>query len=334
MNEHSSVASIWKELKPRHGEGDGFVRLRIPGVSSCATYAGRRILDGQEALILEFSTKSLSSHDPTPRAAGFEVYSHPITPGRTGTTRLLLVLQDSQFRDVFYALADDVVRTIARVATEPEALRAFSDRLHRWQAFLRRHGGGGLTLERRRGLFGELLFLRDEILPRVGEHRAVSSWKGSGGAHHDFQLRSGSVEVKTTAAASPHAFHVSNILQVEPAGDAPLGVVLVMLEETEGGSESLPDLIASIRGVLSTGPLELFNTALVDSGYLDVQEDEYQTPRYNRRQVRSFEVREGFPRLSSGALPNGVEDVRYSVALAACSPFECKLGELLAKITE
>jgi hypothetical protein len=35
-------------------------------------------------------------------------------------------------------------------------------------------------------------------------------------------------------------------------------------------------------------------------------------------------VREGFPRLLQGNLPDGIGDLKYSVVVSACTPFEIK----------
>jgi hypothetical protein len=45
-------------------------------------------------------------------------------------------------------------------------------------------------------------------------------------------------------------------------------------------------------------------------------------------QSQPFLVNEGFPRLTADSLPTGVEEVRYQIAVAACSPFardECEV---------
>jgi hypothetical protein len=38
--------------------------------------------------------------------------------------------------------------------------------------------------------------------------------------------------------------------------------------------------------------------------------------------MKFFEVAEGFPRLLQGNLPDGVGDLKYSVVVASCTPFE------------
>jgi hypothetical protein len=255
-----------------------------------------------------------------------------IAPGRAGRTRLLLRLANPRFRDVFHALCDDVVQSLAATSDEIEAVRTFVARLARWQAFLRRHSPEGLSLEERRGLFGELSFLRDVLLPRMDGVAAVRSWKGWQSANHDFQFAAGSVEVKTTSANLPHAFHVSNVGQLDDGATAALFVHLLHVSEEESGASSLPELVAFIREHLPDDGTALFDDALVEFGYLDAHTESHSLPRYTVRSRRYFVVEDGFPRLLGRMMPPGVEEVSYSVAVAACTPFERGITTVIASI--
>jgi len=328
----TGIRSVWDRLTPNPGDNDGYLRLRLPSVTACATYAARSTADGAEALLLEVGTGSLTGIAAYPHSAGFDVRSEVIAPGRVGRTRLLLRLINPRFRDVFYALCDDVVQSLTGASGEAEAVQTFVARLTRWQAFLRRHSPEGLSLEERRGLLGELSFLGDVLLPCMGGLAAVRSWKGWQRANHDFQFAAGSVEVKTTSANLPHAFHVSNVGQLDDSGVTALFVHLVQVSEAESGATSLPELVASIRERLPDNASAVFDDALVDFGYLDTHVGLYSRPRYTIRSRRYFAVEDGFPRLLGGMMPPGVEEVSYSVAVAACTPFERDVSTLVASI--
>jgi hypothetical protein len=326
------LRDVWDRLTPHPGDNDGYLRLRLASVTACATYAARSATDGAEALLLELGTESLAGIGAYPHSAGFDVRSEVIALGRAGRTRLLLRLANPRFRDVFHALCDDVVQSLAASSEETEAVRSFVARLTRWQAFLRRHSPEGLSLEERRGLFGELLFLRDVLLPHMDGLAAVRSWKGWQSANHDFQLPAGSVEVKTTSANLPHAFHVSNVGQLDDGATAALFVHLVQVSEEESGASSLPELVASVRERLPDDGIASFDDALVEFGYLDAHAESHSLPRYTIRSRRYFVVEDGFPRLLGNMVPPGVEEVSYAVAIAACAPFEREIATVIASI--
>lgn len=327
----SSLEDIWNRLSV-DGEGaDGLVRLRHPAVRECAAYAARRITDGLESVVIEVRTDALPPASSLPQSAGMHMEVTPLTPGRSGRSRIILTLTDARYRDVFKTLAEDVVAGLVNADDEPACVRHFFGRVNKWQAFLRQHGPDGLTAERRVGLYGELRFLRDVLLKRIDADTAVKAWKGCSKASHDFQLARGSVEIKTTRAVTPIEIHVSNVKQLDDAGLPSLFVYLFSVDENDGGGESLPELIRSVRNLLSGISAERFEEGLSEQGYLDVHQERYITPRYTSRTTRWFHVREGFPRLLPADLPEGIGEVSYSVSIAACAPFAC--GEEEAVLT-
>ncbi len=328
----SSPLKVWDKLDTKGVEGQGYIRLRLLSVTACPTYAARRLVDGLESLLLEVSTISIPGESRLPRTRGFEVRAEVLKPGRRGQTRLLLSLSEERYRDVFTALATDIVARLEASLDEEAAVRIFLERLARWQAFLRKHNPSGLALEARRGLFGELLILRENLSPYLGSTASVAAWKGYAGKPHDFQCQGGHLEVKTTAANTPHAFHVSNIKQLDPDGVPALFLAVVIIEEVEHGGETLPVVVDSIRKLLSAVDIEVFEDGLIDVGYLESQRGLYSTPSYKRRRVRFFQVREGFPSLREQQLPEGVEEVGYQVAIAACSGFEVTEQEVLSAL--
>ena len=316
----SSLLKTWERLSV-HGESSaGFVRLRLPEIRACAVYAARWVADELEAVLIEVSTESIPPKAEYAEARGLTARAEMVSPGRSGVTRLTLALSDGRYRDIFHTLADDIVVKLEEATDEPEAVRLFITRLARWQAFLRRHGHRGMSLEHRRGLFGELVLMQQHLLARTDPDTTIASWKGCRGANHDFQFSSGSIEVKTTSSNTPHAFHVANIRQLDSPGEGQLFVYFVLIEETEAGDISLPELVELLRDELDGTARDSFEDCLIEAGYLESQRELYASPRYSLRRERFYKVDESFPRLREAQLPTGVEEVRYQVALAACQP--------------
>lgn len=328
----SDLDALWRRLVA-DGEPDaGYVRLRVPAITVVSAYAARRTGSGHEALVLELPTAEIPSTLSFPGSAAFSVTPIPLSPGRHGRTRYILALEEEGFGDVFRTLVADLVDEIATATSAAGAITAMSVQLHRWQAFLRAAGPGGLSPEQRRGLAGELLFLRDELVPRLGD-AGVNTWSGWDAANHDVQLPASNIEIKSTAANTPHAIHISNIRQLDDSTTPALHLCLTLLDESSNSGESLPEIVASLRSRVSAGERTRLDDRLFTAGYAPPDADRYPLPRYTVRERRMFHVREGFPRLLPGFLPEGVEEVRYSIAVASCSSFRVDISAALDLIT-
>ncbi len=317
----SLLAGTWATLDADGVVSEGFVRLRVPTVTSCALYIGLEVATKLEALIMELPTAEIPRGSRMPTGTGFRVQAVPLKPGPHGVTRVLLALVDGRYRDVFLTLADDVALHLSRTTSAPDAYRSFVARIHHWQGFLKKHGASALSLEARRGLFGELHFLRELLAGGGDVGTAVQGWRGCRSAHHDFQYRRWSAEIKTTAAASPRTFHVANVRQLDDSGIERLYLVLKIIEEEAGARESLPELVQAFREMMRGPAVELFEEGLHEAGYLDRHAGLYKEPRYSHRRTRIYLVGEGFPRLLPHAIPNGVENVEHEVSIAACAAF-------------
>ena len=328
----SQLFTTWDRLDLHGTTGDGFIRLRLPEVVAASTYAAKGVAEGLEAIVIEVGTQALPANSLYPEAHGFSVQAKMLVPGRFGRTRLVVTLNNRRYRDIFHILAEDLVTKLAEVNTEVEAVQLFISRLSKWQSFMRKHGTTGLSLEERRGLIGELLLIRKYLLNHGDADTAICSWKGCMGANHDFQFRFGCIEVKTTSSNTPHSFHISNIRQLDSPGQGQLFIFFVVVEESEAGVDSLPNVIDSLRERMEGQALDAFEDCLLDAGYIESQREIYDSPRYSLRREHFFRVVDSFPRLCENLLPPGVEEVSYQVAIAACVAYEVEPSNVMDKV--
>ena len=330
MTEHVQESS-WDRLVTQGEMAGQYVRLRSPTIGACASYIARRTTDGHEAIILEVRKDAIPLGVEYPESRGFTVAAFPLEEGRTGHARLVLSLADAVYRDVFLTLASDILETLSAASNEREAVETFVSRLARWQAFLRQHGPEGLSPEARRGLYGELIVLRDTFLPVLGD-AAVLGWKGPTTSPKDFQFAGGSVEVKTTTAATPGEFPVSNVLQLDESRARVLYLALVTVEESESNGDALPDIVSTLRAVVGSSALGVLEDRLVDAGYLACHLHLYRSPRYSLRATQFFEVTGDFPRLLESAIPKGVTGVSYRVSVGACLSYLREEGRMVSSL--
>ena len=233
-----------------------------------------------------------------------------------GRWTLQLTLLERQLLPVFAALCRDVVACTRSGVDEARLGQVVVQRVLHWRSLLERDaaGLGETTL---RGLIGELLVLRDRLLPTLGPGAAVAAWRGPLGAPQDFVLADGRrIEVKTIG---PHAtqVHINGLEQLDPCGD-PLTLTVVRAEPATPdtrGVVSAPALIAEFHSLLAAEPEALagLEAALSGLGWHDHAEHDAVVLRVVG--IEDHEVGPNFPRLTRGTVPAGVLDADYAVAL-------------------
>ena len=92
------------------------------------------------------------------------------------------------------------------------------------------------------------------------------------------------------------------------------------IEASKGNGESLNDKINLLRDSLKNTPsaLGLFNSKLLEAGYLDSHADAYDERCYVKRDENFYEVKDDFPRIKESDIKSGVGDVKYSIILSQC----------------
>ena len=283
------------------------------------------------ALMIRFAE---DTQDPVeiPESTGFSL-STVTLPG--GTTTLELRLRSRTYADVFDALVRDLVEYSRGATTETDAVARVVDRLRRWQLFIARTAPDGLSRSEQVGLFGELLVLRELVVPALGILAATEAWTGPAAKNQDFQHGGVAIEVKGSAAQQPQHVRISSERQLDDVGVAELYLAHVSLDERRGSGETLPELVESVRGLCEAAhEAALIETRLFDVGYLDEHAHRYEQTGYELRRLSTFLVASGFPRIVEGDLAAGVGDVHFSISLAACEPFGVTTEALKSALTK
>lgn len=318
-----SVAETW-DIVSREGRSEpGWHGRRVCVGSPCDIRAAVGAPGGVPALLFEIAARSLPAGAELPTCVGFDLSLEVIEPGSGGRIRLCLVLRSTRYRDVFATLAEDVAGIVAGAPNEATGIKLLLGRLHTWERFLSRFGPDLLTTEQQVGLFAEVRFLVDEVMPLLAAASAVRAWRGPLGEPHDFRLGVCSIEVKSTTARGPQVFQVANLDQLDDAGLSALIVHHVAIEADAPGGQTLPEAVAEARGKLAAcdpaAGVDL-DALLMEVGYIDAYAYAYDT-RYRLATARWLEVAGAFPRLTRAGVPAGIANASYAVSLHACTPF-------------
>jgi hypothetical protein len=253
-----------------------------------------------------------------PDLAGVEIYP----PGKG--QRLILALKAKSEWKIFHSLCNDIVIATRDLQHLTSSASVIVKRLNRWQDFLKNSRPSLLPEERIKGLLGELLLINKYLVPVFGIQQSLLFWRGPEGYSQDFEVNDSAIEVKCQSGVSTPHVKISSedqlccqlshlYLHVFTMGRA-------AIEETM--SINLPKLIADIRKMIRTNApdsMENFNDKLFQTGYID--QDEYSNFNYIVSRSMTYKVTEGFPRICRNQLHDGVQRVRYTIALSHCEPF-------------
>ena len=322
------LARAWKALARQEADEDWrFVHLTEMG--AVLVEAGCHFPLGREALIVSFPGPWPVNSARLPEGKGFDVN---LIEGQTvfaGKTAIALVRQSEGSPDIFAIMVVDVLRTLEAAAEKPsrDVVEVFLERVREWQAFMARTHRP-LSPDAQIGLLGELWvlkFLADTSL----QASALDCWQGPLRAAHDFHVRGGAIEVKSTVRTGSFLAQINSIEQLD-GNRAPIFLCALRFEENTDGF-SLVDLVSELRERFeNAGVRRSFEALLMVVGYLDDH-----APLYNRtltlKNARGFRSEGDMPRLIRITLPVAIRSAAYVLDLDSLEVPSFELSELINK---
>jgi hypothetical protein len=247
---------------------------------------------------------------------------------------LQVVLTDTNMQEVFNPLASDIAWIAHAKSDDAEAALAAVGRFNHWCQMLERLAESGLSLQARRGLVGELLFLRDYLLNAMPATAAVRSWTGPTGAHQDFQFIGTAIEVKASSGKEPQTIVINSERELDETGIGLLVLAHFSLDERRGGSgESLNAIVDGVRVAVNDAAARgILNDLLIRVGYLDQQRNLYEEPRYTVRKQRFWRVMDDFPRIIESDLRPRVGDCQYRISTAGLDVYSLTDEDVVAAV--
>lgn len=233
---------------------------------------------------------------------------------------------------IFDIVIEDLRNAVKELSRIDECTGKIVELLTKWKRFFQSERPVVMSDELQEGLFGELTFL-EKAISAFGT-RAVVNWTGGERETHDFYFGMNAVEIKATAKKEPYTVHISSEYQMDD-NDVPgrLFLYAVALRKSKTSGIRLPHIIAGLRELLQPdySLKEKFDEKVFKYGYVDGVEDEY-TTGFHVRDILSFRVQEGFPRITRSMYGKGISKVEYEIALGQCGAYECSETELLAEL--
>jgi hypothetical protein len=313
----------WSQLESDWHEHGVTVR-RVYPQSPHEIFIGVRHPDGARMLTIAVDTYAAAQvvrqlHE-LPHTRGLEMQFARIDNDRR---ELQVILTDASMREVFNPLASDIAGIAHAQSDDAEAALAAVGRFIHWSQMLEKLADSGLSFQARRGLVGELFFLRDYLLDAIPATAAVRSWTGPTRAHQDFQFIGTAVEVKTSSGKEPQTIVISSERELDDTGVDLLVLAHFSLDERRGGSgESLNAIVDCVRDAVSDAAArDTLDDLLIRVGYLEQQRSLYEEPRYTIRKQRFWRVTGDFPRITESDLRPRVGDCQYRISTAGLNAY-------------
>jgi len=246
--------------------------------------------------------------------------------------QILFLLRDNGFKSIFFEFCKGLHRHIEAESSIEDVAKEAVDYTWSWYRFLKGKRTEELSPEAQRGLIGELVFLRDYLVPRQSWKDAINFWSGPFGNPKDFAWGKSAAEAKTHLNDARPFIKISSEFQLDAQDINALWLFVLGFQrdsDAEDDAKTLTEVVADMISSLSSDAPELiedFYHRLLACGYSP--KHDYNKYHWRWDNPRLFRVTDGFPAIQSSGLPQGVSKVRYSVALTACEPFAADFSEL------
>lgn len=229
-------------------------------------------------------------------------------------------LENNDLLEYFCTFCQDLLDSVKVTNDHETAYHTLRSRYYSWRQLFR-PDNARLTEAEIMGLIGELLFLKDYMIPERGIDVALDSWMGPEKTHKDFSDQQDWFEVKTISFGK-ESVRISSIEQLDSELEGTL--VIYELEKMSPSFEGvrLNQLVNSIIALLTnTSQREIFIAKLQLYGFEFSNENDNFV--FNVRNNNFYRVDPlSFPRLHRSLIPDAITRVQYEILITEIEPFK------------
>jgi len=229
-------------------------------------------------------------------------------------------LENSDLLEYFCTFCQDLMDSVRVTSDDEVAYQTLRSRYYSWRQLFR-PDNARMTEAEIMGLIGELLFLKDYMIPERGIDVALESWMGPEKTHKDFSDQQDWFEIKTISFGK-ESVRISSVEQLDSDLDGTL--VIYELEKMSPSFDGIKlnqlanNIIASLQ---SASQREVFIDKLQLFGF-DFS-NEYDNLVFALRGEHKYNVdTNNFPRIHRDMLPDAIARVQYDLLLTEIEPFK------------
>jgi len=229
-------------------------------------------------------------------------------------------LENNELLEYFCTFCQDLLDSVRVTSEDETAYHTLRSRYYSWRQLFR-PDNARMTETEMMGLIGELLFLRDRMIPERGIDVALESWVGPEKTHKDFSDKQDWFEVKTISFGK-ESVRISSIEQLDSDIDGTL--VVYELEKMSPSFDGirLNQLVNNIIALLvNASQREIFMAKLQLFGFdFSNENDNYV---FSLKNEHMYKVdTDTFPRIHRNMLPEAISRVQYELLLNEIEPYK------------
>lgn len=241
----------------------------------------------------------------------------------TGNQGLVITLEKHVDQDLFFSFCNTLISALTEVVDPAVGLSVALTQIKRWKTFLSGRKAKVLTPEEVRGLFSELLFVKDMIAHGFSEMDTLEAWQGPEASHQDFIYSNIAVEIKSLSGRERNTVRISSEDQLEGINDNLFLRIYRLVDLSDSDkSISLNEMVKMLEEKMQDpDALEILYEKLGKVGYVELRE--YDNPKFIVAEEKTYLVTSDFPRLIRSEIPDGIVRVGYEIELEMVRAFEC-----------
>lgn len=279
-------------------------------------------MDASERLVFFIREPGKYTIKKLPKLDGLEIN---IDHGSiNGETMLVCTLTEPLLRDKFAIVAKDVAYSSSSFEGD-KFLDECKTRIISWANFLK-PSRKGLTKSEWIGFWGELYMLTQILKPSMNTSDAVKFWIGPDGKKQDFTFNNSALEIKTTLSGDPSAIKISSLDQLHKITERLFLMHLHINLSNDATALSLNDMYLSMENSLEDdidAKTKFLNKA--SSLYGKASEEQLED-KFNFLGMEAYEIKDGFPSLTSENTVSAITAVKYSLNPSSLKPYLTELN--------
>jgi hypothetical protein len=327
------IQRIWTLLPPPASDGT----IEVRELELALSPYGNPLLTidgaGQRHLLIQAPLNTKLVHDK--RSSGVQLLITTWGEGKDRRSYVDLVCLKPHLNGLFDLIIYDVLSELLQSRERPDRVCLLV--LNRWRELLARDSVPTLDKNTIVGLFGELIVLRE--LARINP-LAWRTWTGPDKGRFDFFGSGNALEVKTSLQRQGLVLSIHGHDQLDPPSSGSLHLVVIRIEETPAGGESINDIVNSLVS-LGVNQVDIYNK-LARLGVFPEALMLIDDHRFDIIEQRIYLIDSEFPRITdasflNGTLPRGVISVSYQIDLSVPPPYPIQkenIGAIFRMIVE
>lgn len=335
---YEEIKKTWQDMEDRVSSQEGLITRDFGFETPLDILACIETQTKKKSIVIECD-KTIVPDRKFLETKGFEVKVDP-NPKKNNFVSIFITLTEDKFFEEFKSISYEIISLLMKCKNEKDAIKKLYWKIDRLREFFQNRYTG-LNTNKQIGLFGELHFLLNFLIPNLSLKAALKSWQSPDSGLHDFIFNKNLIEIKTTTDYPAHYVTVANENQLDSNRvDGSLYMCLIEIsngDDNDNNAKSLVQIIKKIKFLCEESKedlLEFFSTSLIRSGYFEEHEKKY-NQKYIVNNMQFFFIDEKFPIIKRTNIPSEIHEIKYSIDVGKCQKWlknPDQIKEIIKKI--